>query len=359
MCSRFGTRPPAPALVIYQLNRVGAQQLVSSGAAAANALGLTTQMPAVQTFLSRTRSQKRYVFGKQQVTIRAAAAWNFLLANRPAGQAIRALAWLGPDQASTALPTLRSTLSPEEWRALLSVRPELPFWLAELLRESAPIPPRKSVFGLLARAYDWLESKSRLSYICSPAFLIIRKIIPTIAFIAFQVLFSLALSPSPSHSLSDDMYIFCKNNVNHPKTKITYPATMIKNSTGNIVPFIFWTQEVEGIKPLERCKSISQRIKKMLDDKTWSEAYLRNGNYNGFPAICIVSTFSDKECSQSEVIIALSKSQDSRKVLESILGNRIGLELTGNISFTFGENHPAFYVDIYRMLIHLQHIKPE
>jgi hypothetical protein len=63
--------------------------LVSSGAAAAHALGLTTQMPEQQIYLSRSRSQKRYVFGKQQVTIGTAAAWNFLLADRPAGQAIR------------------------------------------------------------------------------------------------------------------------------------------------------------------------------------------------------------------------------------------------------------------------------
>jgi hypothetical protein len=139
VCSRFGTRPPAPELVVAQLNREGAQQLVSSGAAAANALGLTTQMPAVQTFLARTRSQKRYIFGKQQVTIRPASAWNFLLADRPDCEAIRALTWLGPDQASAALPTLRSTLPPEEWRALVSVCAELPLWLAKLLSEAAPL----------------------------------------------------------------------------------------------------------------------------------------------------------------------------------------------------------------------------
>ena len=138
--SRFGTRHPAPEVVLAQLNQEGAQQLVSSGAAAANALGLTTQMPVEQTFLARTRSQKRYVFGKQQVTIRPAAAWNFLLADRPAGQAIRALTWLGPDQASAALPTLRSTLPPEEWRALRSICAELPLWLAELLSQADPIP---------------------------------------------------------------------------------------------------------------------------------------------------------------------------------------------------------------------------
>jgi len=141
--SRFGTRPPAPEVVIAQLNREGAQQLVSSGAAAANALGLTTQMPVQQIYLSRSRSQKRYVFGKQQVTIRPAAAWNFLLPDRPAGQAIRALTWLGPDQASAALPELRRALPPVEWDALLSVRAELPLWLAELLSEQ-PLEPQKA-----------------------------------------------------------------------------------------------------------------------------------------------------------------------------------------------------------------------
>lgn len=51
-------------------------------------------------------------FGKQQVTIRQAAAWNFLLPDRPAGQAIRALIWPGPDQASAAILTLLRVLPP-------------------------------------------------------------------------------------------------------------------------------------------------------------------------------------------------------------------------------------------------------
>ena len=141
--SRFGTRPPAPEVVIAQLNREGVQQLVSSGASAANALGLTTQMPVQQTFLARTRSQKLYLFGRQQVTIRPAASWNFLFPDRPAGEAIRALSWLGPDQASAALPTLRRVLPPLEWDALLSVRAELPLWLAQLLSEQA-LEPQKA-----------------------------------------------------------------------------------------------------------------------------------------------------------------------------------------------------------------------
>jgi len=57
----------------------------TQGAAAANALGLTTQMPLQQIYLSGTRSEKRYSFGKQQVTIRPAARWNLLPAVHRAG----------------------------------------------------------------------------------------------------------------------------------------------------------------------------------------------------------------------------------------------------------------------------------
>lgn len=135
--SRFGTRPPAPELVMAHLKAELGEELVSSGVAAANALGLTTQMPVQQTYLSRSRSRKRYRFGKQEISLRQAPRWQFLLADRPAGQAIRALAWLGPDQAGAALPKLRKVLPAEEWNALLAVRAELPLWMVELLNEQA------------------------------------------------------------------------------------------------------------------------------------------------------------------------------------------------------------------------------
>ena len=133
--SRFGTRPPAPELVMAHLQDELGEPLVSSGVAAANALGLTTQMPVQQSFLSRTRSRKRYCFGEQEITLQQAPRWQFLLADRPAGQAIRALAWLGPDQACAALPRLRSALPAEEWDALLAARAKLPTWIVEVLNQ--------------------------------------------------------------------------------------------------------------------------------------------------------------------------------------------------------------------------------
>ncbi len=133
--SRFGVRPPAPELVMARLREDQGEELVGSGAAAANALGLTTQIPVQQTFLSRSRTRRRYLFGRQEVILRQAPGWQFLLSNRPAGEAIRALAWLGPEQAGNAMAKLRDAIPEQEWRALLAVRAELPQWLVALLNQ--------------------------------------------------------------------------------------------------------------------------------------------------------------------------------------------------------------------------------
>ncbi len=97
---RFGTRRPAPEVVIVQLNRDGAQQLVSSGAAAAHALG-----PIPGCRCSRPSWPA------------PSARSAFLLPHRPAGLASRALIWLGLDQATAALPILQRVLPPVEWAA--------------------------------------------------------------------------------------------------------------------------------------------------------------------------------------------------------------------------------------------------
>jgi hypothetical protein len=50
-------------------NSLGGVRPRTQGAAAGNALGLSSKMSVLQIILARTRSQKRYSFGKQQVTI--------------------------------------------------------------------------------------------------------------------------------------------------------------------------------------------------------------------------------------------------------------------------------------------------
>ena len=121
------------------MGAVGEQRgevVASSGAAAANALGLTTQAPIRSVYLTSGPS-RTLSLGNQTVEFRHAPAWQLLLADRPAGEAVRALAWLGPEKAGTALALLRRKLGPSAFGELVSVGPRLPTWLARSVSQAA------------------------------------------------------------------------------------------------------------------------------------------------------------------------------------------------------------------------------
>ena len=111
VASRFGTRAPSVEQAVEALASQRGEVIVSNGAAAANALGLTTQVPVRSVYLTSGRSRKMNL-GKQVVELRHAPRWQLTLANRPAGEAVRALAWLGPEKAEEALKTLKRKMPP-------------------------------------------------------------------------------------------------------------------------------------------------------------------------------------------------------------------------------------------------------
>lgn len=127
--SRFGTRAPSVERAVEAVAMQRGETIVSTGAAAANALGLTTQVPVRSVYLTSGRSRKMN-FGKQIVELRHAPRWQLTLADRPAGQAVRALAWLGPAQAEGALRTLKHKLPASAFEELVAATPQLPTWLA-------------------------------------------------------------------------------------------------------------------------------------------------------------------------------------------------------------------------------------
>ena len=100
--SRFGTRPPVASKVVEAIAAQRGESVAPHGAAAANELGLTTQVPVREVYLASGRS-RRLKLGAQVVELRHVPAWQLVLPGRPAGAAIRALAWLGPKRASEAL----------------------------------------------------------------------------------------------------------------------------------------------------------------------------------------------------------------------------------------------------------------
>ena len=134
--SRFGTRAPSVEQAIEALAAQRGEVIVTSGATAANSLGLTTQVPVRSVYLTSGRT-RTLSLGKQIVELRHAPRWQLTMAHRPAGQAVRALAWLGPEQAGAALRALKRTLPRAVFDELVAAAPQLPTWLARSVGKAA------------------------------------------------------------------------------------------------------------------------------------------------------------------------------------------------------------------------------
>lgn len=132
--SRFGRRAPSASSVVEKIAHITGEAIAPHGAAVANKLGLTTQVPVRSVYLTSGRS-RQLKLGSQVVELRHAPHWQFALGNQPSGEVLRALAWLGPEKAGAALRTLKRKLSASELRAIASARSMLPSWLAEQVSE--------------------------------------------------------------------------------------------------------------------------------------------------------------------------------------------------------------------------------
>ncbi|WHS96476.1 DUF6088 family protein (plasmid) [Sinorhizobium kummerowiae] len=134
--SRFGSPPPTVEQAVEAVAQQRGEIIVSSGAAAANALGLTTQVPVRSVYLTSGRSRTMNL-GKQSVELKHVPRWQLALADRPAGVAVRALAWLGPEKAEEALSRIKRKLPPAEFGELVAAAPQFPTWLARSVGRAA------------------------------------------------------------------------------------------------------------------------------------------------------------------------------------------------------------------------------
>ena len=133
---RFGARPPSAQSVMEAMESTSGETVVASGAAEANSLGLTTQVPTREVYLTSGPS-RRLKLGNREIELKHGNRWQMLLGKRPAGQAIRALIGFGPEQAPKILEVLRSKLSSQEWEAMRQARARLPSWMAKAVSELA------------------------------------------------------------------------------------------------------------------------------------------------------------------------------------------------------------------------------
>lgn len=131
---RFGSRPPSTEAVVQAIESLAGETIVASGAAEANALGLTTQTPTREIFITSGRTRKLQL-GNRSIHLKHGTRLQLLLGRRPAGRAIRAVAWLGPEHGGSALRTLKAQLPPSEWEAMYASRAAMPSWMAHAVSQ--------------------------------------------------------------------------------------------------------------------------------------------------------------------------------------------------------------------------------
>jgi hypothetical protein len=128
--SRFGTRSPETSKLIEAFAMQTGETVVANEAASANALGLTTQVPVRQVYLT-SGSSRELKLGKQVVELRHAPQWALALPNSQAGQALRAMYWAGESGAKAVVTHIKQHLAHSQLKEL-SFAPtrSMPEWAA-------------------------------------------------------------------------------------------------------------------------------------------------------------------------------------------------------------------------------------
>ncbi|WP_223834828.1 DUF6088 family protein [Pseudomonas sp. JM0905a] len=130
------TRAPSLERVAESLAAQGKQRIAVNGARAAKSLGLTQNSPREGVFLTTGRSRQLQI-GDATVALQHAPYWMLALGSSRAGDAIRALAWMGRDHVDAATSALYQRLPRDEWDTLASVRASLPSWMAVSIGKAA------------------------------------------------------------------------------------------------------------------------------------------------------------------------------------------------------------------------------
>lgn len=130
---RFGSLTPPLDAVAHALARSNASMIVPSEAAAANALGLSTQVPAQAVYLTNGPSRTVKV-GTRTIRFAHASPARLAGGDTKAGSLLRALRHLRRDDLTDAhIDKLRATLSSNDRQALRKLSREAPARLQPIL----------------------------------------------------------------------------------------------------------------------------------------------------------------------------------------------------------------------------------
>ena len=134
--SRFGTHAPSAHRLIEEFSAQRGEVVVRSGAASANALGLTTQVPTRTVYWTSGRSRSLNL-GKLVIKLEHVPSWQLAFAKEPAGEIVRALAWAGPERVQSVLQEIEGKVPRAEIQKVAQQVSRFPGWMASALSRSA------------------------------------------------------------------------------------------------------------------------------------------------------------------------------------------------------------------------------
>lgn len=129
---KLGQLSPALDDVAQALARETGSQVQIAGARAANALGLSTQVPAKSIYLTDGPS-RRVVLGNRVVDLRHASPKHLIAPGSPAGTVVQALRHLGRVRAIDVVHVAARRLSASDKKTLASSAVQAPAWMRPTL----------------------------------------------------------------------------------------------------------------------------------------------------------------------------------------------------------------------------------
>lgn len=149
---RFGLLPPNADAVVQALARRSGSEVQITGAQAANALGLSTQVPAQTIFLTNGPG-RRISIGRSVIRLKHVSPKKLIAAGSPAGTAFQALRYLGRDGADALAGVANARLSVRDKKALTRRARLAPGWMQPTLRRigqanAGPGDPSLGAYGL-------------------------------------------------------------------------------------------------------------------------------------------------------------------------------------------------------------------
>lgn len=129
---RLGPISPTPDAVAHAIAKKTRSAVQVAGAQAANALGLSTQVPAHAMFLT-DGPPRRVTIGRSVVTLRHASPRHLIAAGSAAGTVVQALRYLGKDAGPSVADTVANRLSSSDRQRLMRDAVLAPGWMRPVL----------------------------------------------------------------------------------------------------------------------------------------------------------------------------------------------------------------------------------